>query len=182
MTVENQPIEISYSMTDPDLYEMVMYSKSKPFGMLGRTNVKVLMVLITVFFAALAYAMPVAMSFPEDDPGKTPFQIGLFVAGVILALLYPRYARWYTRKASAAYQTLPMPITLVIDDSGIEAQLEGQSSKSAWRLIERAVETESHIFLYLNRLRAYIIPKSALDGMKHERLRQLIADHVVPKA
>jgi hypothetical protein len=119
---------------------------------------------------------------PDDDPGKVPFQLGLLVAGAVLVLLYPRYARWYTRKASTAYQTLPLPMKLVIDDAGIQAQLDGQSGSTAWKLIERVVETEAYTFLYLNRLRAYIIPKSALDGTKHERLRQLIAAHVVAKA
>ena len=182
MTGDAGPIEISYSMTDPDLYEMAMHSRSKPFGMSGRSMVKVLMVIIALFFAAMAYAMPAIIGIPDDDPSKVPFQVGLLVAGAVLALLYPRYARWYVRKASAAYQTLPLPMTLVIDDAGIQAQLEGQSSSTAWKLVERVVETESHLFLYLNRMRAYIIPKPALDGVKYERLRRLIAAHVVPKA
>jgi hypothetical protein len=183
MTGDWRPITISYSMTDPDLYEMVMHSKSKLFGMSGRATVKVFMALIAVFFAAMAYAMPALIGIPDDDPGKVPFQLGLLGAGAILALLYPRYARWYTRKASAAYQTLPLPMTLVIDDAGIQAQLEGQSGSSAWKLIERVVETETYILLYLNRLRAYIIPKSAFaDGAELDRLRRLIAAHVVEKA
>jgi YcxB-like protein len=73
-------------------------------------------------------------------------------------------------------------MTLVIDDAGIQAQLDGQSGSTAWKLIERVVETDVYIFLFLNRLRAYIIPKSALDGVKQERLRQLIDAHVGPKA
>jgi hypothetical protein len=182
MTVSNPPIEISYSMTDPDLYEMVMHSKSNLFGMSGRTTVKAFMALIAVFFSAMAYAMPAFIGIPDDDPGKTPFQIGLLGAGAVLALLYPRYARWYTRKASTAYQTLPLPMKLVIDDQGIQSQLDGQSGSTDWKLVERVVETDTYFFLYLNRMRAYIIPKSALDGLKHEQLRQLIAAHVVPKA
>jgi YcxB-like protein len=182
MTVEAQSIEISYSMTDPDLYEMVMHSKSKLFGMSGRTTVKVFMALIALAFAMMAYGMPALIGIWDDDPSKVPFQLGLLGAGALLVALYPRYARWYTRRASAAYQTLPLPITLVIDDAGIKAQLDGQSGSTAWKLIERVVETDIYIFLYLNRLRAYIIPKSALDVAQQERLRQLIAAHVVPKA
>jgi YcxB-like protein len=182
MTVENPPIEISYSMTDPDLYEMVMHSKSRWFGMSGRTTVKVFMVIIALAFVMMTYGMPAAMGMPDDDPGKVPFQIVLLVAGAVLALLYPRYARWYTRKASTAYQTLPLSMKLVIDDAGIQSQLDGQSGSTAWKLVERVVETDTYFFLYLNRMRAYIIPKSALDGLMHERLRHLIAAHVVAKA
>jgi hypothetical protein len=182
MTVEAQPIEVSYSMTDPDLYEMVMHSKSKLFGMSGRTTVKVFMGLIALAFAMMAFGLPTAVGMPSDDPGKVPFQLWLLGAGAVLAVLYPRYARWYTRRASAAYQTLPLPMTLVIDDAGIKALLDGQSGNTAWKLIERVVETDGYIFLYLNRMRAFIIPKSAMDGVKQNRLRQLIAAHVVPKA
>jgi hypothetical protein len=182
MTMENPPIEISYSMTDPDLYEMVMHSKSKLFGMSGQTTVKLFMALIALAFAMMAYGLPAIVGMAEDDPDKAPFQMSLLVAGAVLALLYPRYARWYTRKASTAYQTLPLQMTLVIDDAGIQAQLDGQSGHTAWKLIERVVETETYFFLYLNRMRAYIIPKSALESLKQERLRQLIAQHVVPKA
>jgi hypothetical protein len=182
MTVDAQPIEISYSMTDPDLYEMVMHSKSRLFGWSGRTTIKVFMGLIALAFAMLAFGLPTVVGMPSDDPGKVPFQLGLLGAGAILVLLYPRYARWYTRRASTAYQTLPLQMKLVIDNGGIQAQLDGQSGSTAWKLIERVVETESYIFLYLNRLRAYIIPKSALDVAQQEHLRQLIAAHVVPKA
>ena len=182
MTVENPAIEISYSMTDPDLYEMVMHSKSKLIGWSGRTTVKVFMGLIALAFAMMAFGLPAVVGMPDDDPGKVPFQLGLLGAGAILVVLYPRYTRWYTRKASTAYQTLPLQMKLVIDDAGIQAQLDGQSGSTAWKLIERVVETESYVFLYLNRLRAYIIPKSALDDVKYERLRALIATHVVVKA
>jgi YcxB-like protein len=182
MTGNTQPIEISYSMTDPDLYEMVMHSKSKLWGWSGRTVVKVFMGIIALAFAMMAFGLPTVVGMQDDDPGKMPFQLGLLGAGAILVLLYPRYARWYTRKASTAYQTLPLPMTLVIDDAGIKVQLDGQSGNTAWKLIERAVETDGHIFLYLNRRRAFIIPKSAMDGVKQNRLRQLIAAHVVLKA
>lgn len=78
-----------------------------------------------------------------------------------------------------AYQTLPLPMTLIIDETGIQAQLDGQSGSTAWKLIERAVETETHIFLYLNRLRAYIIPKAALSsGTDLAYLRKMIAGHI----
>ncbi len=183
MTVEQKPIKISYEMTDADLYEMVMNSKSKLFGWLGRTHVKLLMVVIAIAFAMLAFGLPSLMNMSDDDPGKLPFQIGLVAAGAFLAGFYPKYARWYTRRASMAYQTLPLPMKLVIDDQNIQAQLDGQSGHTDWKLIERAVETDTHIFLYLNRLRGYIIPKSAFsDHTELLRLRQLIATHVVVKA
>jgi YcxB-like protein len=182
MTKDAQQIEISYSMTDPDLYEMVMHSKTRLWGWSGRTMVKVFMGLIALAFAMMAFGLPTVVGMPDDDLGKVPFQLGLLGAGAVLVALYPTYARWYTRKASTAYQTLPLPMKLVIDNAGIQAQLDGQSGSTAWKLIERVVETDTYIFLYLNRLRAYIIPKSALDGVKHERLRQMIGAHVVPKA
>jgi hypothetical protein len=183
MTVETQPLEISYSMTDPDLYELVMHSKSRLLGWSGRTIVKVMMVVIALAFAMMAFGLPTVVGMADDDPGKLSLQIGLLGAGAILVALYPKYARWYTRRASAAYQTLPLPIKLLIDDTGIQAQLDGQSGSTAWKLIERVAETESHVFLYLNRLRGYIIPKSALGNpAKLVRLRQLIAAHVVVRA
>lgn len=183
MTTEAKPIKISYEMTDPDLYLMVMNSKSPWFGWSGYGQVKALMVLIAAAFALMAFGLPTVLGMPDNDPGKVPFQLGLIGAGAILVLFYPAYARWYTRRASKAYQTLPQPIKLVIDDAGIHAVLDGQSGSTAWKLIERSVETESHIFLYLNRLRGYIIPKSAFaDGADLQRLRDLIVAHVVVRA
>jgi YcxB-like protein len=177
-----KPVEISYAMTDADLYQMVMHSKSKLLGWSGRTIVKVFMVVIALAFAMLAFGLPSVVGIAEDDAGKLPLQLGLIGAGAILVTLYPKYARWYTRRASMAYQTLPLPMKLVINDAGIHAQLDGQSGSIAWKLIERVVETETHIFLYLNRLRGYIIPKSAfVDGASLETLRALIAMHVVVK-
>jgi YcxB-like protein len=178
-----KPVEISYTMTDSDLYEMVMHSKSRLLGWSGRTIVKVFMFVIALAFAMMAFGLPSVVGMADDDPGKLPFQLGVVGAGSILVVLYPKYARWYTRRASTAYQTLPLPMKLVIDDAGIQAQLDGQSGSTAWKLIERAVETESHVFLYLNRLRGYIIPKSAFsDAADLEQLRQFMALHVVAKA
>ena len=182
MTVDQRPIKISYDMTDADLYEMVMHSKTPRFGWSGRTQVKFLMVVIAVAFTMMAFGLPILINMPDNDPGKVPFQSGLIGAGAILVLFYPKYARWYTRRASMAYQTLPLPMTLIIDETGIQAQLDGQSGSTAWKLIERTVETETHIFLYLNRLRAYIIPKSALaDEATMQRLRQFIGRHIVDR-
>jgi hypothetical protein len=178
-----KPVEISYTMTDSDLYAMVMYSKSKLLGWSGRTIVKVFMFVIALAFAMMAFGLPSVIGITDDDPGKLPFQLGLVGVGSILVVLYPKYARWYTRRASTAYQTLPLPMKLVIDDAGIRAQLDGQSGSTAWKLIERTVETDSHVFLYLNRLRGYIIPKSAFsDAADLEQLRQFIALHVVARA
>ena len=183
MTADTKPVEISYAMTDPDLYELVMHSKSKLLGWSGRTIVKVFMGVIAVAFAMMAFGLPSLLGMADDDPGKLPFQIGLVAAGAFLAGFYPKYARWYTRRASMAYQTLPLPMKLVIDDQNIQAQLDGQSGHTDWKLIERAVETDTHIFLYLNRLRGYVIPKEAFgDDAELQRLRQLIATHVVVKA
>jgi YcxB-like protein len=178
-----KPVEISFSMTDPDLYEMVMHSKSKLLGCSGRTLVKVFMVVIALAFAMMAFGLPSVFGMAADDPGKLPFQLGLVGVGTFLVVLYPTYARWYTRRISAAYQTLPLAMKLVIDDAGIQAQLDGQSGSTAWKLIERAIETDTHIFLFLNRLRGYIIPKSAFSHAADlERLRQFIALHVVARA
>jgi hypothetical protein len=178
-----KPVEISFTMTDPDLYEMLMHSRSKLFGCSVGTLAKVLRVAIVFAFALMAFGLPTVLGMADDDPGKPAFQVGLLAAGVILAVFYPVYARWYTRRVSAAYQTLPLPMTLVIDDAGVEAQLDGQSGSTAWKLIERAVETDTHIFLYLNRLRGYIIPKAALtEAADLADLRQLIARHVASKA
>jgi YcxB-like protein len=177
------PVEISYAMTDADLYQMVMHSKSRLLGWSGKTMVKVFMGVIALAFAMMAFGLPIVVGMADDDPGKMPFQFGLVGAGAILVLLYPRYARWYTRRASMAYQNLPLPMRLVIDDAGIQAHLDGQSGSTAWKLIERSVETDTHVFLYLNRLRAYIIPKAALKSdADHKRLRELMAAHVVPLA
>jgi hypothetical protein len=178
-----KPVEISYAMTDTDLYQLVMHSKSKTFGWSGRTIVKAFMGIIAVAFAMMAFGLPTVIGMADNDPGKTPFQLGLLGAGAFLVVLYPAYAKWYTRRASAAYQTLPLPISLVIDDAGIHALLDGQSGSTAWKLIERPVETDTHVFLYLNRLRGFTIPKSAFsDETSLERLRQLIAAHVAAKA
>jgi hypothetical protein len=177
-----KPVEISFSMTDSDLYEMVMHSKSKLLGWSGSTIVKVFMFLIALAFAMMAYGLPSVFGMADDDPGKLPFQLGLVGIGTLLVVLYPKYARWYTRRISAAYQTLPLAMKLVIDDAGIQAQLDGQSGSTAWKLIERAVETDAHIFLYLNRLKGFIIPKSAFsDAADLERLRQFMALYVVAR-
>jgi YcxB-like protein len=178
-----KPVEISYAMTDADLYAMVMHSKSRTLGWSGHTMVKVFMGTIALAFAMMAFGLPGVMGIADDDPGKVPFQFSLVAAGVVLVVLYPGYAKWYTRRVSAAYQTLPLALKLLIDDAGIQAQLDGQSGFTAWKLIERAVETDTHVFLYLNRLRGYTIPKTAFnDDVELGHLRQLIAVNVVTKA
>jgi fosfomycin resistance protein FosX len=175
------PLSITYMLTDADLGQLVAHSKSRLFGLSGKTIGKLVMAYSALLVLGLAFAMPQVMGMADDDPGRVPLQLGILVAGAILVCLYPAFSRWYTRQSSSAYQTLPLQLKLRIDDTGVHSELVNQTGFTTWASVERTVETDNHFLIYLNRLRGYVIPKTALTNATDQvALRQLISTHVKP--
>jgi hypothetical protein len=177
-----EPISIRYTLTNTDLEQLVMHGKSRLFGWSGKTQQWVVMGYFAVAIVLVAIGLPAFVDMGQSFLDKLPFYLGLGVPGLIVIGLYPKFLRWSIKRSSMAYQTLPLPLSLVVDEGGIKAELDGQSGHTAWRVMTRAIETESHFLIYLNRLRGYVIPKSALvDEVTMQRFRQLIGRHIVDR-
>lgn len=62
-----------------------------------------------------------------------------------------------------------------VNEEGIIEESENGESKINWSGVEKVIETEKHIFIYISSISAYIIPKSTFEDedIKNEFLKSL---------
>ena len=128
-----KPITLTTTMTEDDVAEISMHARYRLFGLTGVGRLRFAQVFIVVATFFVAFAIPEIMrDFGGEMESPFAFQIGLIGAGIVLAALYPRFNRWAIRRASRAYQKLPLSMQLRFDDAGIHTVTDGQSGSMAW--------------------------------------------------
>ena len=97
------------------------------------------------------------------------------VAAVLLLVRYvtaPMYRRWYLNQQMMGDRN----VRLAVDDQGVRGAVGGTRTEVDWNAVIRTEETPGHFLIWINKLQAFSIPKTALpvpDGV--ERLRAIIA-------
>lgn len=95
--------------------------------------------------------------------------LGRYVAG-------PIHRRWYLNQQMAGDRK----VRLVINDRGVHGALGSTRTEVDWEAVIRTEETPGHFLIWINKLQAFSIPKTALpspDGV--ETLRSIIAANTV---
>lgn len=72
------------------------------------------------------------------------------------------------------------PLHYRVDEKGITVSKEGDSAELSWEKVFRAVGTKNGIYIYSNRVYAYVIPRSELGGREKE-LEGLLKEYLEPK-
>ncbi|MEZ5799753.1 MAG: YcxB family protein [Nitratireductor sp.] len=102
----------------------------------------------------------------------------LAIAILLLAGRYiggPWYRKWYLRQQDIEGRL----VEVEIDEAGIRTNVGSLVSQAAWSDIRSADEEPRHFVIWINRLQAFSIPKTAFPGESDERaFRLLVKDKV----
>jgi hypothetical protein len=172
-------ITFTTTMTEEDVAQIFMQSPLRFTGWPARLRVPIMQTYIIL----LCTFIGIGIALVQWDPFETALSnfgitLGTFLGGLITAALFPRYLKWGVRRASRAYQKLPLAMTLTFDDSGIASTLQDSSGHGSWSTVERALETDSHFLLYVARLRAYVFKTADVAETDRMPLRNLIRQKV----
>ena len=131
--------------------------------------------VLTTLMGVGAIAIVVAFA---DKPFMEVFRsiapLFVFPAAWIAALsLLRRYHRWSLRRKRS--RTDEMELRVFSDDGFLGSSTWAQPVP--WFLVDRVVETPKHFLVYATTEEPSYVPKSAMQPVEVERLRELIATH-----
>ena len=105
------------------------------------------------------------------------FTLALFL------ILYAFYLTQYRKRMSPEPQGFVLgERTYVVDDSGIKDIRPYHESVTHWQGVVNVGETQSHVFLMLDKLAGHILPTRTLSPAENEALRRLAREKVANRA
>ena len=85
--------------------------------------------------------------------------IGLLIFLVFLGFFFQRLARYCPNQEGLILGRQKIRLT----EAGIEQEGDLFSARYAWNLLEHVTETQSHLFLYMDRVAGLIVPKKYFE-------------------
>lgn len=156
-------MRVSFELTRDD-YAALSFARS-PSPMLSKTRWLVLAALcgaVLVLMGLLSW-LTGGLEWLDETPLLRPL---LYAAGVCLgalvalALLLRALRAWVRRLPREDGATLG-PHELSLDEAGLRVTGRSGHSFVAWPAIVEIRETGDHLFLYVDRMMAYVVPKRA---------------------
>ena len=150
-------ISLDIKLNVNDIWLFSMYNANR--GMLGIFNLS--------FTLAAIYMLMINIS-SSDIPMKLLFVFFILLFSVIQpAMLYLKAFK------QAKNNHIKDGFKIIFDESGFEVFQSGQSLKFEWNMIYKSAATNTMIIIFLNNIRAYLIPKRYLNKDNY-RLKELI--------
>lgn len=152
---------LRYNLTVEDMVALNRYHYAHS-PTIRKTKLKYI-ILVSVLFIAASFLLP-------PKPGLTRPMI---VAGaVILAALFSmifiyRYSASLERNVRRLFKEgtnkgIICEHEIEIDEHGLVEKTEFKETRQSWQGVERIVETQSHVFIYMSSMAAYVIPKESV--------------------
>ncbi|MDJ0612106.1 MAG: YcxB family protein [Rhizobiaceae bacterium] len=99
--------------------------------------------------------------------------IGMLLLFMIF-VLGPLQRRWYLRQQMVEGEVCDVEF----DEIGLTTQLRENTVRTRWSGILHADEDKTHFLLWINKLQAYALPKSAFSKDQETGFRELLANNV----
>lgn len=155
-------VQLKITMKTKNMYDFLIRHAYS-----GRTGI--FSVLFTVI--ALSYLI---MNYGELTSAKTTL---LVLASLMFTVINPIIIYFNAAKQVKLNPMFRQEILYLLDTEKIIIKQEEQEAKVTWEEVQKVVETNSSIILYLNKVRAFIFPKEQLLE-EENKLRQLINEKV----
>lgn len=154
-------VECDVDLSVKEIYNYVMYHTYSSFsGYVG-----VLLSICALF--GMVYAWD-ALPWPQ--------RIILFFTGLIFTVIQP--IMLYTKSKLQVKQSkaINKPLHYLFDETGIHISCGEETARSGWEEVMKVTNTKLNVIIYVSKVRAYVIPKSAI-GEQYEDLKTLIKNN-----
>jgi hypothetical protein len=118
---------------------------------------------------------------------KIPFEKAIVIIGIITVVcsipaffLYPLYFKKKNRKfikrscESEKNKGIVGKHIIQITDGNFQEKTDYNNTTIPWKGIDRIEKTKEHIFIFVNEITAYIVPRKSLDEDDYNRFSQVI--------
>ena len=154
-------VDVTLHLTAKDLWTFSMYHANA--GFMGIFNV--------LFSLAALYLLIFRWSSTT-----VPYRCLLVVCALIFTVWQP-FLLWTKARKQAKRPAVKNPMRLVFDDEKLTVSQEENSAEFTWEQMGRLDAKPSMYILYMDRVHAYLIPKTTL-GEQEEAFRALVTTHL----
>ena len=150
-------MKISYKNNIQDIIDLNIYNVTN--SSIAKRQLRISLFLLPAMF--ICYIIYLYIIHREIS---TTLLVIVIAIAILWIVFYPKSFRWRIsrvvkkRVTKGKSKNLFSNTILTLDDEGITKKSDLINSKVLWLSIEKAVVTESHIFLFLNLTNAIIIP------------------------
>ena len=154
-------VDVTLHITAKDLWTFSMYHANA--GFMGIFNI--------IFSLAALYLL-----IFRWNTTTVPYRCLLVVCALIFTVWQP-FLLWTKASKQAKRPAVKNPMRLVFDDEKLTVSQEENSADFTWEQMGRLDAKPSMYILYMDRVHAYLIPKSSLADQE-EAFRELAAAHL----
>lgn len=154
-------VDVTLHITAKDLWTFSMYHANA--GLMGVFNV--------LFSLAALYLLIFRWSSTT-----VPYRCLLVICALIFTVWQP-FLLWNKARKQAKRPAVKNPMRLVFDDEKLTVSQEENVAEFSWEQMGRVDAKPSMYILYMDRIHAYLIPKTAL-GEQEEAFRELVVTHL----
>ena len=113
-------------------------------------------VIVALIASSLGWLFAGVVLHLGDGPAAIA---GLLLFYVLFFFLYIRLGRIIARKAYLPDGSFKAPMRVTAEENGVRVESENYLTELKWKGIKRVVETPAHVFLMLDIMSGYVIPK-----------------------
>ena len=157
-------VKLTVKMTEKYMYDFFLYNTySSISGILGPVvGVIALMMAINSFMSGgFTAAMPAAL------------------IAVLFLVVNPISLKAKAKMQVQQSQMFQKPLEYEFNETGITVRQDDMEAVNEWSEFSKAVSTQKCVILYLNRVRAFILPKECM-GEYYEEVLKMIHTHMPP--
>lgn len=153
-------VKVEVKLTTKELFNFMMYHTYSSFsGYIG-------ILLSVLALLALVY------SWNTPAVGILQKSI-LFLTGILFTVIQPCMLYLKSKKQVKMSESINKPLLYQINGEGITISQDEQKVKTKWDEVIKVTNTKLSVILYVSRVRAFILPKSAIEEQM-EDLKNLI--------
>ncbi len=155
-------IEFDITLTGRDMYRFSMYHAYT--GSQG--IISIVLAVLSFFVAAKTY-----------DSVSLSYTILYAVFGILFLFYMPLNLYLRSKRQFLMSEELRKALHYVVDDTGIHTSQNEAAADLSWEQVYKIISTGSSVYVYSNRVNAYIIPKNQIEG-QYEKLREIAKAHL----
>ena len=110
-------------------------------------------------FIAVVFILPFVLNNTMQIPHEVGFLIALFLGFYLFILLQNLFARYRLNAYLAPGGSFLAPTDFELSSDGLHWRCRGGEGHWAWNAILNITETKTHIFLFVDKAAAHVIPK-----------------------
>jgi hypothetical protein len=159
---------VEYERTQKDLVEFSL------FHIDNSKNIQRQLLLTQIIGGLLIFVAPILFVYTQySELSMIGFFISL-VAGILFYIWYPKYYRSYATKhvkkmlSEGSNKALLGKQTITLSSEGVLSKAQSGESKMLWTSVEKVVQNEKYIFIYMGAINAYVIPKNSFTSLDEQ--------------